>query len=1044
MIPAYDKKINRKVRVFISSTFADMQTERNIIVHSVFPRLRKEFSAKLIDITEVDLRWGIPEEDAENSRILEICIGEVLHCAPFFVGIVGGRYGSIASDDAVQQLPPAYKKALGSEVPSGLSITELEMRAGVFVPNNVDFSCFFVKREVELDEGLQPEIRKLLEHIEGAFSSCPYSTEAEFEETLYTRLKEYIAKMIPERLEIPYHDPCYYSHLKILKSNNYRYAPDNYLIAHFERKINTYRQVYLQGEKGTGKSACMSWLAKREGVDRDGCVFFHFAAAGNQSANLDHVFFRLRLFLQTEFGASSAEENSHNAVIDMLKSGKIDRRVVLFFDAMDQLRDMTAIYQFFGLTELNENVFVVCSGTEDYTKIMGEQVVSVGALSTDQISQIVNGTLSQYGKRLNRKMKQDILRKKECENPLFLRALLSQLIVYGAYDTLDAFFGRLLEAKSYHELFAIMAARLKHYFSECRIAEEKVDMALALLVYSNNGVKENELQEILDILPVAKSIFLTAIDLFTIEDNGRIRFNHDLIVSAAKDILQQTGIPYRTKVAEILIAYFEKQENDWRKFSELPFQYCRMNMLAQLQGILTEPGCFEYLCENEFHSCIGYLSYLVGSQTELAPLLTAGKSPEEKLKIARLLCLGNCHRAAIRILEEFPEQSCEPAFYVKVLTVLARSQYKLALDDFRASIGTYQKLLSCYRTYFPEDELGYASQAYLLGVAYKTAGDAAKSIEMLTRCVRVFQQHKVCSATSIWVMDVYVAVCHQTGKLKSALEVMDKVITDCKYLFGRMSEELAWAYCYCWNTLYAIGDKSNALKMVHDAYEIFDRLYHGRGAKIAWAAVNEGTSCLIQRNLGEAERLYRFSIQENDCILPEKDRPHVYSLTAYANLASLCETSHRHREAAETIRFALETSTAKNGELHAYTANILLAAGIINRDPQMILDAIARYRNLKPLTPDLFFGELCLARVYAENGESKQAEAVIERCAEEYFSEERETGLLTYLILDTKEKIVGKLTEEQSDALDELFLFDEYEYYITHNNNSQIILIPKL
>ena len=65
MIPAYDKKINRKVRVFISSTFADMQTERNIIVHSVFPRLRKEFSAKLIDITEVDLRWGIPEEDSD-------------------------------------------------------------------------------------------------------------------------------------------------------------------------------------------------------------------------------------------------------------------------------------------------------------------------------------------------------------------------------------------------------------------------------------------------------------------------------------------------------------------------------------------------------------------------------------------------------------------------------------------------------------------------------------------------------------------------------------------------------------------------------------------------------------------------------------------------------------------------------------------------------------------------------------------------------------------------------------------------------------------
>ena len=122
-----------------------MQYERNIIVNSVFPRLRKEFGSKLIDITEVDLRWGIPEEISQNSKILEICIGEVLRCSPFFVGIVGERYGSTATDKAINDLPPAYKKALGEHVPSGLSITELEIRAGVFIPNNVEYSCFFME-----------------------------------------------------------------------------------------------------------------------------------------------------------------------------------------------------------------------------------------------------------------------------------------------------------------------------------------------------------------------------------------------------------------------------------------------------------------------------------------------------------------------------------------------------------------------------------------------------------------------------------------------------------------------------------------------------------------------------------------------------------------------------------------------------------------------------------------------------------------------------------------------------------------------------------
>ena len=188
MIPLYDNKINRKVRVFISSTFSDMQSERNMIVHSVFPRLRKAFSAKLIDITEVDLRWGIPEEDSENSRILEICIGEVLHCSPFFVGMIGDRYGSIAPEDAVSNLPPAYKKALGNEIPPRLSITELEMRAGVFIPKNVDFSCFLVKESVLKNPATQPEITNLISNIDSSYKLLSYSSDHEFEELLYSNL----------------------------------------------------------------------------------------------------------------------------------------------------------------------------------------------------------------------------------------------------------------------------------------------------------------------------------------------------------------------------------------------------------------------------------------------------------------------------------------------------------------------------------------------------------------------------------------------------------------------------------------------------------------------------------------------------------------------------------------------------------------------------------------------------------------------------------------------------------------------------------------
>ena len=551
------------------------------------------------------------------------------------------------------------------------------------------------------------------------------------------------------------------------------------------------------------------------------------------------------------------------------------------------------------------------------------------------------------------------------------------------------------------------------------------------------------MQEILDILPIAKSVFLTAVELFTIEDNGRIRFNHDLIVTAAKSILKKTNVDYERLAAEKLIAFFASQQDDWRKYSELTFQLCKLNKVDELKRMISDPDCFEYLFRREYDSCIGYLSHLVDRQAELAPVLTNGKTDEEKVKIAKILCLAGCHNAAIEILDAFENKDCTAAFRVSVLDILARSQYKLALNGFKTSIETYKTLIAFYREHFPKDEIGYASRAYLLGVAYKTAGDPARSVEILKECAEIFRNNEVRSATSIWAYDVYGESCYTAGKMNDAMVILNRAIDDCVYLFGRMSPELAWAYCYGWNVLYAAGDKANALQRVHEAYEIYDRLYHGRGSKLAWAASNEGSSFLIQGKMKEAEEMFLFSIKENDCIIPAQRRPHVYSLTAYANLACLYEKTRRHNEALSTVRFALKESARKNGVSHMYTANIRLLAGIVAEDAECIREAVASFLGQKIKTPDVFFARMCLARILAKQ---KQAEAAacIERCCQDYFSEERETDLITYLILDTAEKITGNLTDEMSDMLDELFRFEEYEYYLTHNNNSQLILIPKI
>lgn len=79
----------KTVRVFISSTFRDMQAERDHLVRFVFPRLREELLKRRIHFVDVDLRWGV----TEDQDAFDLCMQEIEQCHPRFLCMLGGRYG---------------------------------------------------------------------------------------------------------------------------------------------------------------------------------------------------------------------------------------------------------------------------------------------------------------------------------------------------------------------------------------------------------------------------------------------------------------------------------------------------------------------------------------------------------------------------------------------------------------------------------------------------------------------------------------------------------------------------------------------------------------------------------------------------------------------------------------------------------------------------------------------------------------------------------------------------------------------------------------
>jgi hypothetical protein len=109
------------VRVFISSTFRDMQAERDHLVRFVFPKVREELLKWRVHLEDVDLRWGVTtDQDA-----FDLCMKEIDLCHPRFICMLGWRYGWVPPPEAI--VTDDFVKVLAGRF--GIAIRILEQAA---------------------------------------------------------------------------------------------------------------------------------------------------------------------------------------------------------------------------------------------------------------------------------------------------------------------------------------------------------------------------------------------------------------------------------------------------------------------------------------------------------------------------------------------------------------------------------------------------------------------------------------------------------------------------------------------------------------------------------------------------------------------------------------------------------------------------------------------------------------------------------------------------------------------------------------------------
>ncbi len=175
-------------KLFVSSTFKDMQLERDSLKKHIIPNLNLLLRKYGTQVSETDLRWGIsttelsPEEG--EQKILNVCLDEINKSRPYMIVMIGERYGWVPSPAIIDINAKGRDIQLES---NEISVTQLEIEYIAFTEKWDESRIFFYFRDLDTSN-MDPITREI------------YSSEsAEAKQKLDT-LKTRIEKKFPNQI----------------------------------------------------------------------------------------------------------------------------------------------------------------------------------------------------------------------------------------------------------------------------------------------------------------------------------------------------------------------------------------------------------------------------------------------------------------------------------------------------------------------------------------------------------------------------------------------------------------------------------------------------------------------------------------------------------------------------------------------------------------------------------------------------------------------------------------------------------------------------
>lgn len=593
----------RDIAVFLSSTFRDMQAEREVLLKRAFPALEGLCAERGARLHVVDLRWGIPPDRSGADEVIEACLREVDRCRPFFVALLGQRYGWIPGEvgDGLLRRHPWLTEYRDR------SLTELEIRYGALNPGRHSPRAFFYLRDPKLLDGLPPEARARyfdddagsidrLAALVTEIQRSPYpSGSYDDVEALADRLEHDLSAELETILD-PAPTPgrrraALYQEIigdpegtrRVQRSQLDYQRERNQVAAEQVDPLFVDRQGRLAeveaaftgaasvlacvGPLGAGTSHLVAHAARRVGQASDDAVVVVFHQRELRSSSpIDYLYLELAEALDLEWRGMNARAEDLEAALEA--AADAGRRVLLVLD--DPTERIVR-----GLSWAREPLpdgcrLVLATQPELLADPLPDtwRRYDVPPPSPEEAAEYVEAFFARYGKALSDAQLARFVRDGRFGSFGQLAALADELRLFGRFEEIDATLDALLAARTPGELYDHVLSRLADDMAERSRAF--VELMQALVLVRRGYLTDEEAVPLLDITPL---------------DYSRLRVRVESLLAPGAPFT----VSLRETVAEAARRRFLSTEADLRRaHGRLADRYVPLQL--SVRGELTEDG----------------------------------------------------------------------------------------------------------------------------------------------------------------------------------------------------------------------------------------------------------------------------------------------------------------------------------------------------------------------------------------------------------------------------------------------------------------------